>query len=147
MSEPLIRAASVADAPVLAQMEESCFSCPRDLSSFTSILANPAALFLIAEIDGRPVGYSGMTVVIDECDIINIAVTEPYRRRGIGRALVEAVLDMCKKRGVEKVFLEHRRSNDPAARLYESFGFAVYGERRRYYTAPVEDAVLRVLEL
>jgi len=147
MSEITLRPATVDDAALLAEMEKQCFSDPWDVYAFENILRNPAALFIIAEEDGLAVGYSGMTVVMDECDIINIAVIESHRRRGIGRKMVSSVLDVCKKHSVANVYLEHRESNTPAAALYESFGFVPYGRRKKYYKAPVEDAILRVLEI
>ncbi len=123
------------------------FSDPWDTSAIKNVLANPAVYFTIAEIDGIPVAYGGMTVVVDECDIINIAVMENMRRMGIGKLLVQKMLDICAELGVREIFLEHRESNIPAANLYESFGFSVYGTRKKYYSSPVEDAVLRKISL
>ena len=147
MSEVILRPATPDDAAILAEMEKLCFSDPWDIASFETILQNPAALFIIAEVDGCAVGYSGMTVVLDECDIINIAVLESHRRLGIGRKMVAKVLEICRSASVTNIYLEHRISNTPAAALYESFGFMPYGQRKKYYKNPVEDAVLRVLEI
>lgn len=145
------RRAGTDDAAVLAAMEIECFSDPWSERSFASVLENPATLFIIAECehDGAavPVGYIGATVVADECDIINLAVMPEWRRQGIGFALAEKMIGICRKMLVCTVYLEHRRSNEAAAALYASLGFRNDGIRRRYYTFPVEDAVLMSLKL
>ncbi len=147
MNELTFRRATVSDAPLLAELEKENFSDPWDSTAFENVLANPAVYFIIIENGNDPIAYGGMTVVADECDIINIAVRENMRRRGIGRILVEKMIGICQSLGVRAIFLEHRESNVPAAALYESFGFVPYNIRRRYYTSPVEDAVLRKLTL
>lgn len=149
MSGVRLRRADAADAAMLAAMERECFSDPWSERSFASVLENPATLFIIAERGDDPssVGYIGATVVADECEIINLAVMPEWRRRGIGSVLAEKMLDVCRKISVDTVYLEHRESNAAAAALYASLGFRNYGTRRRYYTAPVEDAVLMSLKL
>lgn len=147
MNELTLRRATVDDAPILAEMEKECFTDPWECEYFRGLLANPAVYFIIAEDRGTPVAFGGMTVVIDECDIINVAVAKDMRRQGIGRFMVEQMLDICRNCGVTSVFLEHRASNTAAAALYESFGFQKYDIRRRYYSSPVEDAILRKLTL
>lgn len=147
MAELVFRRAGVEDAILLARLEAENFSDPWDASAFEKVLINPAVHFIIAEKDNAPVAFGGMSVVIDECDIINIAVTQDLRRQGIGRNLVEKMLGICRDLGVTAVFLEHRESNVGAAALYEGFGFTPYGTRRGYYSSPTEDAILRKLTL
>ena len=147
MNNITFRRATTDDAELISEMEKLNFSDPWDLPAIKNVLANPAVYFTIAEIDSIPVAYGGMTIVVDECDIINIAVMENMRRMGIGRLMVRQMLDICKSLGVADIFLEHRESNIPAATLYESFGFAVYGTRKKYYSSPTEDAVLRKISL
>jgi len=147
MNNITFRRATIDDAELISEMEKLNFSDPWDISAIKNVLDNPAVYFTVAELDGIPVAYGGMTVVVDECDIINIAVMEHMRRMGIGRMLVQRMLDICKDLGVTEIFLEHRESNIPAAVLYESFGFSVYGVRRKYYSSPPEDAILRKISL
>ena len=78
----------------------------------------------------------------DEGEILNLGVATPQRRGGVGRALVERLLEELRDRGVRVVYLEVRESNAAARRLYESLGFAAVGRRARYYRRPVEDAVI-----
>jgi ribosomal-protein-alanine N-acetyltransferase len=88
------------------------------------------------------VGYICVWVVGDELHINNVAVAPGMRRRGIAGALLEAALDHGRARGVRCAFLEVRASNVAAQALYRRFGFEPAGTRKRYYTHPVEDAVL-----
>lgn len=147
MSDIIIRQAIAEDVDILAEIEHECFTDPWETPYFQGLLANPAVYFAIAEIDGVPVSFGGMTVVIDECDIINVAVSKNVRRLGIGSAMVGHLLRICKDRGVVSVFLEHRESNIAAAALYDSYGFEIYSKRKKYYSSPTEDAILRKLTL
>jgi len=96
----------------------------------------------VAETGDGPVGYVVARRVLDEGEILNLGVALPVRRRGVGRVLVRRVLTTFAAAGVTAVFLEVRESNLPAQRLYAAFGFQEVGRRRRYYEAPVEDAVI-----
>lgn len=147
MSDIIIRNAVADDVVALAEMEQACFSDPWSLDYFVNLLNNPAVYFIIAEDDGVPIGYAGITVILDECEILNVAVMPDHRRRGIGRVLMEQVICICRNSGVTSLFLEHRESNTAAAALYEDFGFTVYAVRKRYYSSPIEDAILRKLTL
>ena len=97
---------------------------------------------MVAETGGPPLGYIVGRAVVDQGEILNLGVALSARRRGIGSALVRALLADFSSRGVESAFLEVRQSNLPAQRLYESFGFTAVGRRPRYYQRPVEDAVV-----
>jgi ribosomal-protein-alanine N-acetyltransferase len=97
---------------------------------------------LVAAAPDGPVGYVVGRVVLDEGEILNLGVPLAVRRHGIGRALVERLMSTFAAAGVRQVFLEVRDSNLAAQRLYAGFGFRPVGRRRRYYRAPVEDAVL-----
>jgi [ribosomal protein S18]-alanine N-acetyltransferase len=98
--------------------------------------------FLVATDDERIAGYVIAHYGRDEGEILNLGVAPPRRRRGIGRALVEHVLQGLGARGVRAVYLEVRDSNAVARRLYGSMGFAEVGRRAKYYRRPVEDAVI-----
>lgn len=104
------------------------------------------ALFLVAEAEGKVVGYAVALEAADEGEILNLAVAEDGRRRGLGRALVEAIVDALTERGVQKVYLEVRESNAPARALYARFGFKEVGRRKAYYRRPVEDAMVLRLD-
>ena len=81
-------------------------------------------------------------MVLDEGEITNVSVAEDARRRGVGRLLVQTMLDKMRAAGLTMIHLEVRKSNIPAIRLYEEFFFVQDGERKNYYEEPTEDAVL-----
>ena len=96
---------------------------------------------------GRLVAYSLCTIVADEGEILNLAVQRDARRRGLGRQLLEGLLDALREAGVREAFLEVRRSNEPAIALYRSAGFKPLGVRPSYYVSPKEDALTMTLVL
>ena len=128
--------------PQVAELEKACFNDPWSLRSFESEVANPLSLWLVAEEDGKVVGYIGSQSVLGQADIMNVAVNADYRRRGIGRELVLALVEELKKQGVTIAMLEVRVSNAPAITLYESLGFTKVGCRKNYYFHPKEDAYI-----
>jgi ribosomal-protein-alanine N-acetyltransferase len=98
---------------------------------------------------GRPrlAGYIVARMGADELHINNVAVREPYRRLGIGRALLERILSEGKRSEVPHAFLELRAGNSAALALYEDCGFRVTARRNRYYSEPVEDALVMTVAL
>ena len=78
--------------------------------------------------------------LMNEGDITNVAVDERSRRRGIGRALVHELIHRAADRGISKIFLEVRDSNESAIQLYQEAGFVQVGLRKHYYSSPTEDA-------
>ena len=91
---------------------------------------------------GAIVGYVVALDAADEGEILNLAVAPGGRRHGLGRALVQSILEALTARGVRQVYLEVRESNAGARRLYEGLGFGEVARRARYYRRPVEDAVV-----
>lgn len=88
------------------------------------------------------VGYCAVWVIYDEVHINNLAVLPDWRRRGVARALLEVVLGETASDGAPDATLEVRRSNDAALKLYEGLGFVVEGVRHKYYSQPIEDALV-----
>lgn len=137
-----LRPATGADVSRVATIERAAFSDPWSPSAFVSVLESPRSLFLVAEVGGELAGYAVAWAVVDEAEIANVAVAPPWRRRGVGAALLDAVLARLESEGARTVYLEVRDSNAAARALYESRGFAVVGRRRRYYRRPTEDALV-----
>jgi len=92
--------------------------------------------------DGTVAGYICARRVIDEGEILNIAVDPSMRRFGIARRLMTDAIEAMADGGAEAVFLDVRESNTPARRLYESLGFVPIAVRRRYYRVPDEDGIV-----
>ena len=87
-------------------------------------------------------GYVGSQTVLDETDMMNIAVLPEARRAGIGERLILSLIEMLKDRGSRSLTLEVRASNTPAISLYEKLGFLQVGRRPNYYRRPREDALI-----
>jgi ribosomal-protein-alanine N-acetyltransferase len=96
----------------------------------------------ICEDEARVLGFIVARRIGGDLEILNFAVRPDDRRRGIGGDLLRAALDWGKSFGAAEVMLEVRASNLAALRFYEQYNFEVTGRRPRYYTAPIEDALL-----
>lgn len=143
MSELIVRKGVAEDAAAVAELEQLCFAVPWSRESIIRDLTeNELAEYIVAELDGRIVGYVGLWVVVDEGHINNVAVSPAFRRRHIAAALIEAVLRFAENAGVKGFTLEVRTGNEPARRLYEKFGFQQAGVRKGYYEDNGEDAVI-----
>ena len=94
-------------------------------------------------------GYIILSQVLDEAHLLNLCVSLKYQGFGLGRELTARGIKEVVKRGARKIFLEVRRSNMRAIRLYESFGFSEIGIRTNYYqgSSLSEDAVVMALVL
>ena len=112
-------------------------------------------LMLVARLPGRErvgeprrlAGYIVARLAADELHINNVAVRDGYRRSGIGRSLLDNILAEGKRSGAARAFLELRAANAAALALYESCGFQVTSRRIKYYSEPVEDALVMTIEL
>lgn len=132
--------------PAVAEIEAQCFSQPWSADALR-ILLEDNAIAVVAVCDGEVAAYAGMTSVLDEGQITNVATLPRFRRRGLARAVLCELIKRAGDRGISSVFLEARVSNESAISLYESCGFCRIGIRRRFYSAPVEDAVMMELKL
>jgi ribosomal-protein-alanine N-acetyltransferase len=92
-------------------------------------------------------GYISARETAGELHINNVAVRAEFRRRGIGAALLNQVLEEARRRNAKAAFLEVRSANVAAQALYEKSGFKAIARRTNYYSEPLEDAVVMSLEL
>ncbi|HEX3016630.1 MAG TPA: ribosomal protein S18-alanine N-acetyltransferase [Caproicibacter sp.] len=129
----------------LSELERVCFSEPWTRSGLAAELENPAAVFAVAELDGKTAGYAGMNCVLDECYIDNVAVFPEYRRMGIAQAIMRYLIDFAKENRASFVTLEVRASNSGAIALYSKLGFREMGRRPSFYRQPAEDALILTL--
>ena len=123
-------------------IETECFSHPWSRQSLEEELNNETTLFLVAKEENEVIGYIGMSIVIDEGYIFNVAVRESYRNKGVATALINELVTYGKKNNFSFITLEVRESNLPAISLYSKFGFIKAGERKDYYSNPKENAIL-----
>lgn len=126
----------------IAELEKICFSDPWSENSVASELNNPLSVWLVAEENGVVCGYVGSQTVLDETDMMNIAVHPDFRRKGIAAALIAELVRLLKERGSRILRLEVRESNAPAIALYETMGFTQLGLRKNYYRNPKENALI-----
>ena len=126
----------------VAALEKICFRDPWSEKSIAYELTNQLSHWIVAEEDGVVLGYVGSQSVIDEADMMNVAVHPDHRRRGIARELVVRLEAALREKGVHSLTLEVRASNEPAKALYETLSFAQAGRRPNYYRNPKEDALI-----
>lgn len=147
MSDGVIRRMQYRDVRQVAAIEAAVFPRPWSEESFRrEVQENVVARYLVAEKDGRILGYAGAWVVLDECHITNIAVREDARGQGWGRRLLESLMQYVSNLGASWADLEVRVSNIRAQHLYLQAGFVSVGRRKKYYEDNGEDAFLMVCQ-
>ena len=139
--EPLT---SPSEIDAVLAIEEASFTSPWTREMYVAELENEGIsyCFLARTGEGEAVGFCSFWRVVDELHINNLAVLPAWRRTGVATSLLDHVIREGVRMGARRATLEVRRSNEPARRLYERFGFSVAGVRRAYYTNPVEDAIV-----
>lgn len=144
------------DLPELLALESACFSCPWGEEQYSlAFKQNICHVFGLFEpssrlLPGAPdhlAAYATIYLLPPEMEILNIAVTPDMRRKGYGRRLLRLVLQIARKMGIQRTFLEVRENNIAAQTLYESMGFEAVGVRPHYYPDTGEDARLMRLEM
>ena len=132
----------VEDLDQVMDIEEALFSVPWTREGFLTYLMKKDTMFFVVEEKDQILGYCSMMTVLDEGDILNVAVKKDRQKEGIGQFLVDSVLRIAGMQGIKLVQLEVREGNGTARRLYERLGFKEDGLRKNYYENPVENAVL-----
>lgn len=130
------------DVPEVYRIEAESIQNPWSEKALAEELDNSLAVFFVARGPEGIRGYYGLHQVLDEADLVSIAVDERSRRQGLGGLLMEHMLDWCRANQIIRLMLEVRLSNAPARALYQRFGFVEDGIRRGYYQNPKEDAML-----
>ena len=100
---------------------------------FKEELSNPNCHYIISVHDGEIVGFGGISVVLDEATVNNIAVREDKRNCKIGTEILKELIDISKSLNCSSITLEVNVENLPAIKLYENFGFKNLGIRKNYY--------------
>lgn len=137
-----IKKMTAGEVSQVAELEKRCFSQPWSEKSVAGELDNPLALWLVAMEGDCLAGYVGSQTVMDETDMMNLAVAPEFRRQGVGKALLNALIASLKELGSQCLILEVRDSNEAARALYAKLGFVEIGRRRGYYRNPREDALI-----
>lgn len=131
----------------VAELEKICFGTEAwSEKSVASELDNPLSFWLVADDNGRVAGYVGSQTVMDETDMMNVAVHPDYRKQGIATALIVGLVGELRKKGSHCLTLEVRASNENAISLYRKLDFQQIGLRKNYYHNPKEDALILRME-
>jgi ribosomal-protein-alanine N-acetyltransferase len=132
------------DLSAIEEIERASYPTPWSRSMFAGELAKPSSICLGA-VDaetGTLAGYLIISRYVDAWHVMNLAVADDYRRRGIATRMMERLFELTAGDGRRGYTLEVRISNDAAIKLYESLGFRTRGIRRGYYTDNREDALI-----
>jgi ribosomal-protein-alanine N-acetyltransferase len=144
----LFRRATGADVGRVMEIERDGFAHPWSRELIERELGHAWSQLLLAEeVGGAVVGYIVFWLVHDEVHVLNVATAIEARRRGVGRALMEAAEEEGRRRGARLSTLEVRRSNVAAIALYRAIGYRQVGLRSNYYAEEHEDAIVMVKAL
>jgi len=143
-----IRQMTDADVPAVVAIERASYQFPWSEGIFRDCL-RVGYICRSVVLEGQVIGYGIMSIGAGESHILNLCVLETMRNRGVGRALLQYLLDRAAAAGMSEAFLEVRPSNTAAIRLYQALGFEQVGMRRGYYHAVGgrEDAAVLKLPL
>jgi ribosomal-protein-alanine N-acetyltransferase len=132
--EVVIRAMTEADVASVVALERASYQFPWSEGIFRDCL-RVGYVCRVAILDNRLIGYGVMSVGAGEAHILNLCIDAAFRCQGIGRRMLDYLLDRGAAAGMSEAFLEVRPSNTAAIRLYLSVGFDQVGMRRGYYQA------------
>ncbi len=141
-----VRRMTSRDTEAVSRLEAQIFSQPWSEQGFLDALAREDVIFLVAESEGRTLGYCGMYCALDEGEITNVAVDADFRGQGVGRRLMEVLLKEAQDDGIHTVILEVRVSNEAAIHLYQQLGFEIQGVRKGFYEKPKEDGYVMTVQ-
>jgi ribosomal-protein-alanine N-acetyltransferase len=146
-----IRKMTLADLPAVMVIENQAFSNPWSTEMVRKELTQEWSTVLLAEAstpEGHSLrGFAIFWLVADEIHVLNVATDQAFRRLGVGREVMNAVIAFGRDHKCINASLEVRRSNEAAINLYKSLGFRAVGMRPGYYQDDREDAVVMILDL
>jgi ribosomal-protein-alanine N-acetyltransferase len=128
------------DIEAVSKIEKQSFITFWNTQAYVTELSNANALYLVATLNDRVVGYGGLWVIMDEAHITTIAVEAGLRGNKIGERLLAEMLKRAQKRGATRSTLEVRETNEPAKRLYQKYGYIWVAIRKAYYSDNNENA-------
>lgn len=138
----------IKDADSVYRIENQAFFEPWSKKSLIKdLVSNSFLSHYVYEYEGRIVGFYIASHVLDEVEIFTIAVDSAYRNMGIGKAMLDHLIDISKKRNDKEIYLEVSTRNIAAINLYRKFDFKIIGIRKNYYQKLGEDAYNMVKEL
>ncbi len=143
----LIRQMNQRDLDEIMRIEKASFTLPWSRMSYENEFENQYATYLVVDYEGEIAAYGGIWVIHDEAHITSVAVAKEYRRKGMGAALLNALLNTARLKRAMRAFLEVRVTNEAALKMYSRQGFAAIGLRKEYYDDNHEDAIVMMKTL
>ena len=141
----IIQKMEIHDLDEVFSIEAASSQTPWSRNSFAEEIQNPLAhCFVMKGGNGsgqRVIGFICFRNVIEESELLDIAVHPDYRRRGIGKKLMQFYIDFSRRRGIHTLYLEVNASNQSAIQLYQGFTYEVSGVRKKFYQGK-SDALL-----
>ncbi|MCX7835007.1 MAG: ribosomal protein S18-alanine N-acetyltransferase [bacterium] len=141
----IIRDAVVQDIETILAIERDSYVDPWGEESFRYLMFQKNGIAIVAA-QQFPIGYAFGRVTLDEGELLNLAVSKPYRKRNLGRAILNEFLNRCWKLGANKVYLEVRVKNTAAIQLYRSAGFIIEGRRNKYYQDGEDAFIMKLIK-
>lgn len=147
-AHPIFRPMNAEDIDAIMAIEPEIYPHPWTRGNFTDSLHAGYSCWAV-EHGGELAGYAVLMMALDEAHLLNVSIAKAFQGRGLGRRLLEHLMEVARGHGGQTMFLEVRPSNTAACGLYESLGFNEISVRRGYYPAEKgrEDAVLMGLAL
>lgn len=145
MSDIEIFSMTVNDLEIIKDELEEKFDKFWTYGILKSEIANINSKYIVAKYKEEIVGFAGITVILDESNIMNIVVKKEKRMKGIGNLLLQKLIEISQELGTKFITLEVNINNKPAINLYKKFGFKEVGIRKKYYNS-IDDALIMTKE-
>jgi len=146
----VVRPMTIASLDGVLELELEVYPFPWTRGNFVDSLVAGYTAWTLNHIDGDLIGYCVAMSGVDEMHLLNITVAPTARRRGHAGRLLAELVQLCRRSGATRLWLEVRESNGQARDAYRRLGFAPVGRRKGYYPAPEgrrEDAVVMSLDV
>ncbi|MDE0975322.1 MAG: ribosomal protein S18-alanine N-acetyltransferase [Candidatus Nanopelagicales bacterium] len=132
------------DIDVVDALEQALFpQDPWSIDQWWRELAQLHNYYFVVESAGELCGYAGLSISGSDADLQTIGISDSFQRQGIGRKLLDQLVDLSRDLGVTYIFLEVRSDNTSALSMYSSFGFVEISKRARYYPDGTDAVILR----
>lgn len=127
--------------PVMQNAFEPGYGEAWSQSQLSGLMMTSGSWLVALDVDGAVAGFAVVRFLLDEAELMLLAISPAFRGRGLGRKLLDEVIEEAGRRNMSRIFLEMRSDNEPALLLYEGAGFLPVGKRRGYYRG--SDGILR----
>jgi len=117
----------------VARIEKEEIETPWGLNALMADIENKNAYYVCVKKDARVIGYGGIWLSIETADITNIAVSNDFKRMGVGTLIVGELIKKAHEKNCFEINLEVNENNEGAIALYEKCGFKKVGIRKKYY--------------